>query len=385
VSEYQYYEFLALDEPLGEREQRELRAISSRATISSTRFANFYTFGDLKADPARLVERYFDAHIYLANSGTRALTFRFPKRLLDLEIGRKYCRGGAAVARAKGAHVIVDFCSQSEPSDWTEDEEGPGHAASLLPVRALIAGGDDRALYLGWLLSASSGDLAEDAKEPPCPPGLRALSAPLQAMVDFLHIDQDIVDAAAVGSAVERGEGRSEIDRWVGSLPEADRSDLLVRFLEGSDPHLHAEAIRRVRASVAPGATKADDATRTVGQLLAEADRRREARRRAVTERAARERARRDRAAVAARNRELDVLALREEEAWAEVKAHVATTDPKRYDQAAKVLRDLRDLGLRRGDAAAIELQIELLCATHGKKPSFVRRVRAALAKEEPS
>jgi hypothetical protein len=204
-------------------------------------------------------------------------------------------------------------------------------------------------------------------------------------MVDFLHIDQDIVDAAAVGSAVERGAGRSEIDRWVRSLPEADRSDLLVRFLKGSDPHLHAEAIRRVRVSVAPGATKADDATRTVGQLLEEAARRRETRRRAVTERTARERARRDRAAVAARNHELDVLSLREEEAWAEVKAHVATTDPKRYDQAAKVLRDLRDLGLRRGDAAAIELQIELLCATHGKKPSFVRRVRAARAKEEPS
>ncbi len=70
MSEYQHYEFLALDEPLGEREQRELRALSSRATISSTRFANFYTFGNLKADPSRLVERYFDAHLYLANSGT---------------------------------------------------------------------------------------------------------------------------------------------------------------------------------------------------------------------------------------------------------------------------------------------------------------------------
>jgi len=98
-----------------------------------------------------------------------------------------------------------------------------------------------------------------------------------------------------------------------------------------------------------------------------------------VTERAARERARRDRAAVAARNRELDVLALREDGAWAEVEAHVATTDPKRYDQAANVLRDLRDLGLRQGDAAAVELRIERLCTTHGKKPSFIRRVRAAL------
>src|SRR5919198_1504264 len=69
MSEYQYYEFVAVDRPLSEREQRELRAISSRATITSTRFANSYSYGNLKGDPAKLVERYFDAHLYLANWG----------------------------------------------------------------------------------------------------------------------------------------------------------------------------------------------------------------------------------------------------------------------------------------------------------------------------
>src|SRR6266540_3739239 len=58
MSEYQYYEFLALDRPLGAKEQAELRGISSRATISSTRFANSYSFGNLKANPADLVDRY---------------------------------------------------------------------------------------------------------------------------------------------------------------------------------------------------------------------------------------------------------------------------------------------------------------------------------------
>lgn len=102
MSEYQYYEFQALDRPLDDREQRELRAISSRAIISSTRFANSYSYGDLRVAPATLVDRYFDAHLYLANWGTRALTFRFPKRLLDLETAKRYCRGGAATTRATG-------------------------------------------------------------------------------------------------------------------------------------------------------------------------------------------------------------------------------------------------------------------------------------------
>src|SRR6266536_1979284 len=130
MSEYQFYEFLALDRPLGAKEQAELRAISSRATISSTRFANSYSYGNLKANPADLVDRYFDAHLYLANWGTRALTFRFPKRLLRLDVALGYCVGRAAAVRAKGEHVVVNFCSEEEPSGWIEEDEGRGRLAA---------------------------------------------------------------------------------------------------------------------------------------------------------------------------------------------------------------------------------------------------------------
>lgn len=67
VSEYQYYEFAALDHVLDQRQQSELRAISTRAQITPVSFVNTYAWGDLKADPRRLVERYFDAFLYLAN------------------------------------------------------------------------------------------------------------------------------------------------------------------------------------------------------------------------------------------------------------------------------------------------------------------------------
>jgi len=67
MSEHQIYEFLALDRPLSLKEQAALRAISSRAEISATRFFNEYDWGDLKADPADLMRDYFDAHLYTAN------------------------------------------------------------------------------------------------------------------------------------------------------------------------------------------------------------------------------------------------------------------------------------------------------------------------------
>ena len=50
MSEYQYYEFQAIDKPLSQKDQEMLRDISSRAQITSTSFVNEYNYGDLKAD-----------------------------------------------------------------------------------------------------------------------------------------------------------------------------------------------------------------------------------------------------------------------------------------------------------------------------------------------
>ena len=86
VSEYQYYEFLALDKPLTDEQRAELRKLSSRAEITATRFVNEYSYGDFRGSPEKLMERYFDAFLYLANWGTRRLMFRFPRALLDAEV-----------------------------------------------------------------------------------------------------------------------------------------------------------------------------------------------------------------------------------------------------------------------------------------------------------
>ena len=53
MSEYQYYEFLALDQPLTEKQRAELRSISTRAEITATRFVNEYEWGDLKGGAAK--------------------------------------------------------------------------------------------------------------------------------------------------------------------------------------------------------------------------------------------------------------------------------------------------------------------------------------------
>jgi hypothetical protein len=111
VSEYQYYEFRALDRRLTAEQRRRLRSLSSRAEISATRFTNEYSFGNFRGDPARLLEQYFDAYLYAANWGTRELAFRLPRALLDAETARQYCdeeyRAWVAETAARSKIVLV--------------------------------------------------------------------------------------------------------------------------------------------------------------------------------------------------------------------------------------------------------------------------------------
>ena len=98
MSEYRYYEFQAIDRPLSEADRQALRELSTRARITATSFINSYEWGNFKGNPAKLMERWFDLHLYLAKWGSRRLMIRFPARmvkrdLLDAFLGEVDCAG----------------------------------------------------------------------------------------------------------------------------------------------------------------------------------------------------------------------------------------------------------------------------------------------------
>jgi hypothetical protein len=140
MSEYQCYEFVALDRPLTAKQMAELRAISTRAEISPTRFWNEYQWGDLKADPARLMTRYFDAHLYFANWGTHRLMLRLAKTRVDAKALKPYFGvGHAARLTSAGEHVLLDLGSDTEEP---ESDEQRGSLAALSLLRAELMRGD---------------------------------------------------------------------------------------------------------------------------------------------------------------------------------------------------------------------------------------------------
>jgi hypothetical protein len=117
MSEYQYYEFATIDRPLSADEQADLRAISTRAQITPTSFVNHYEWGDLKADPRRLVERCFDAFLYLASWGTHRLMFRLPIEVLGASatagVGQ-YLGGDCTTAWTADKFVVIDLSAEDE-------------------------------------------------------------------------------------------------------------------------------------------------------------------------------------------------------------------------------------------------------------------------------
>lgn len=377
MSEYQYYEFLAIDRPLTNEQIGELRKLSTRATITSTRFQNVYNWGDFGGDPRALMESYFDAFVYVANWGTRWFMLRFPRRLLDPETTSLYCGCDSFDALVKDDFVILEFLLEDESGgEW---EDGEGWMESLVPLRSEIASGDRRALYLGWLLCAGCGFLEDDALEPPVPPGLSTLSATLESLAEFLCIDENLIAVAAERSAPlqEVLPSDPEMQQWVLRLPESEKVELLLRLVEG-DPCLRAELLQRFQRSKDPDPELASQPRRTVAELLSAAEERAETRLREEEMRKAEEQARLERERAAARARHLDGLAGREAGLWQEVEALIQTKRPKDYDRAVGLLKDLRDLAARADGSEGFDGQMSRLRERHAGRPSLMARLNQA-------
>jgi len=377
MSEYQYYEFQAIDRPLTAEEMGELRSFSTRARITPTSFVNDYAWGSFKGNADAWMEKYFDAYLYLANWGTHLLQLRLPARLLDLATAREYCGGESASVREKAGKAILSFVSEDEEGgEWVEDE---GRLSSLIAVRAELARGDLRALYLGWLLRAQTGELADEDIEPPVPAGLGNLSASLEGLAAFLRIDSDLLHVAAEASAPQedttlKGE---EVRVWVAGLSTKNKDDVLTRLILERDQALVVELFQRFLKERAGRAAAEPVARRRVGELLRAAEAYTEERQRIEAERRAEEKARGEREAAIAREKHLEEIAGREPRLWAEVDTLIATKQPQSYDRAVRLLVDLRDLDART-KAYGFRPRLEALRQAHARKPTFIQRLTKA-------
>lgn len=381
MSEYQYYEFLAVDLPLDERQQAEVRAVSTRARITATSFTNEYHWGDFRGDPHTLMQRYYDAHLYLANWGTHRVMLRLPRALLEPETAGLYRIDPYVDVWTTKEHLILDLTSEAEEEDWSREAEVS--LSAIVGVRAELASGDLRPLYLAWLAGSGTWERDEDAfdydeedePEPPVPAGLGSLTAPQRALADFLRLDPDLLAIAAQASPplTESGADQRELARWISGLPSEEKETLLLRTAQGHGARVGMELLRRFRGK--PGSLR-DDAhpRRTVAELLdAAATIRQERSRRAEAARAEEE-ARRAHEQALAREKRLDALARDHEAAWKRVDALIHTRNQSDYDAAVDTLIDLQGVADRVGQTDEFAQRFSRLRKQHQRKPSLTAR-----------
>ena len=371
MSEYQYYEFQASDRPLGEDDRVALRALSTRARITTTSFTNHYEWGDFKGDPRRLMERWFDLHLYLTNWGTRRLMMRFPKRLMERSWLEVFLLDVDWVAVwAKGDHLIVDMCRDEVEEGYDDWDDGSGWLGALAPLRHDVLSGDLRLFYLLWLTVLEDGVLEADEAEPLA--GIGPLTGALEAAVEFFGIDRDLVQAVAersggAGQVVPEGALRNAI----AGLSDAERGHLLLRVAKG-EPYVGAAVRRTARVEE----TSPVAGLRTVSELTARAAEIRRERERAKAKQRAEEQRRLKAEAERVRRKHLDALKQRGEDIWTEIETEIARRNASGYDRAAALLFDLKAIAQEEGSAIDFNRRLGAIRNRHARKERFLERLK---------
>lgn len=369
MSEYQCYEFVALDRPLTSAEMAELRGISTRADISPTRFWNEYQWGDLKADPKKLLAGYFDAFLYFANWASHRFMLRLPASQVDLRQLKPYFPGGPATLTKTGKHLVVDLWSDSEEpeDDWFEAR---GRLGALVPLRSELLQGDLSAAYLAWLLAVQAEEVSSSAKEPPVPAGLREPNASLIALAEFLRIDRDLMAAAAEGSQDDSLNAEA-LRSWIRARPAREKDRWLLKTIDDPSARIGTDLIAAFRREQPVPRTK----PRTVSALLARADELRLLREGAEAKQAEKERRR----AEAARKRHLATLAKHGNKAWTRLERLI---EDRKYDEAVMLTLDLRDTAVLSGRTDDFETRIAAVRKEHSRRRGYLDRLKGRLGED---
>jgi hypothetical protein len=367
MSEYQFYEFQAIDRPLSPEDQKYVHSLSSRVKLTATNAQFLYNYGDFRSKPEDLLDRCFDIHIYVANFGVRTLMIRFPKSLVDPKRFEPYCVKYCISTKTTTKSIILKInIVREDYYGWLSEET---YAAGLRPLREALMKGDLRLLYLAWLATGFTEEApsaAEEMVEPPVPPNLQQLSSDLQAFADLFQIDSDLIAAAAIESPATQ-EVVEPIADWIATIPESERNAYLLRVAQG-ETHVGAELMQRLRQKFSKTSkVKLKSPGRTLAELITIADEQRDIRENKATK-----------AAASARQKYLKTIAPNADAIWHEALQLIELKQAQPYAEAVNHLVDLRDLAASQGNLAEFQTRITSLQKRHANRSGLLTRLQKA-------
>ena len=372
MSEYQYYEWQTLERPLTAAEQAAVNNLSSHIDVTSSQAIVTYNWGDFKHDPIDVLAKYFDAHLYITNWGTRRLAFRFPKGLVDVEAVERYCDEYHVHLKTTGDVQVLEL-EMNEEEGFDEWADERGLLSTLASLRDDIVQGDYRALYLAWLkaMSLESVNYDEDENapenffndpEPPLPAGLKQLTPPLRSFADFFEIDPFLISAACERSPELTPLQQADFALLISRLTRQECDEFLLKIVKGEPGAI--TALRKKLLSFEKAAPRVETKPRTFGELLTTAEKlhQAESRRQAESKR---------KKHIA----EMQELAKREAHTWQEIENLLQSGYTARnYDDATGLLSKLQELSEFQGKQIDFNNRFQALAEKYKGRTALIGR-----------
>jgi hypothetical protein len=375
MSEYQYYEFLAIDRPLTEDEMAELRALSTRADITPVSFTNEYNWGDFKGNPDKLMQRYFDAHVYVANWMTAIFMVRLPIEALPKETATAMVVPYILDFKATKTHWVITWnLEESDNYDRFGMEDGRGWMVRLAPVRGELLRGDIRSLYIGWLAALTGEMMDDDEMEPLSVSGLGSLTSAQHALAEFLEVDTDLLAGAGMDSPTAQDEEifQKEMDEWIDALPRDEVTAVLKQLVEGNGQQAERTlknrfaAWRRSLQSDKPEAPR-----RTVGELRNNAEKAQQIR----MEKQKRDRKYREIKRRKEREAYLKNLSKDFPRVWKSIQKTVERGSGLAYDEACRALVDISEAYALQKSRKCFQEEMKKFMADHIRRKALIQRL----------
>lgn len=366
MSEYQYYEFQAIDRPLTQEERAAICELSSRVKPTATTASFTYSYGNFRGDPKQVLARYFDIMYYITNWGTQQLMFRFPTSLINREAIELYCIDNYISLSFAGDWAILDweFSQEEGFNDWIE---GEGILSELIGLRQEILQQDYRGLYLAWLkaidLSEGYIDIDKTQLEPPLPPGLGQLSAAQKAFTEIFELDEHLLNVACASSGKLTTISEQTWQQAISQLSASEREDFLLRLAKGE--HNLSAKFKQKLSQLIPTSAASNQPRRTIQELLE-----------AAAEEGKKAEKRRQQEAEAKRIEELQTLAKREAQVWQQVESLIQKAQSKSYDEAVKLLVKLRDLAEYQNRLPVFQERLNRIYEQYSNRSGLKRRLQ---------
>jgi hypothetical protein len=366
MSEYQYYEFQAIDRPLTQEERAAICELSSRVKPTATTASFTYSYGNFRGDPKQVLARYFDIMYYITNWGTQQLMFRFPTSLINRETIELYCIDNYISLSFAGDWAILDweFSQEEGFNDWIE---GEGILSELIGLRQEILQQDYRGLYLAWLkaidLSEGYIDIDKTQLEPPLPPGLGQLSAAQKAFTEIFELEEHLLNVACASSGKLTTISEQTWQQAISQLSASERQDFLLRLAKGE--HNLSAKLKQKLSQLIPTSPASNQPRRTIQELLE-----------AAAEEGKKAEKRRQQEAEAKRIEELQTLAKREAQVWQQVESLIQKAQSKSYDEAVKLLVKLRDLAEYQNRLPVFQERLNRIYEQYSNRSGLKRRLQ---------